>query len=189
MKNVEHKLSRAAIVRRLGAIVAAIVVALAGLLAAPAAASTAVQWSKAYCNALEKYTSAYEEAGDAARAASTDRAAYAAVLEDALGGIAGGANGVVKALKRVGTPDVKNGAKVQKEGLSAYKQAHDVAETGLTALQGADVADPTNNDWIFAAAGAVSDASDAPSEFHLNTLLSAAKKDKKFATAFTKACA
>jgi hypothetical protein len=159
--------------------------------ALPAAASSGAEWAKAYCTALEKYTTGYDDAGDAARAfgdGETDRVAYAALLEGALTDIESAAGGVVKALKKVGAPDVANGAKVQKEAVAAFKQASQRAKAGVAALKTANVSDVTDNDWVFAASGSLSDAAEAPTDFQLNTLLTAVRKDKKFAAAYAKSC-
>jgi hypothetical protein len=159
-------------------------------LAMPATASSGSQWAKAYCTALEKYTAAYDKAGAAAREFSgqTDRVAYAALLEGALTDIEGASGGVVKALQKVGAPDVANGAKVQKEAVAAFKQARQEAHAGLDTLHAANVSDVTDNSWVLAVAGTVSDAAQAPSDFQRQTLYNAVKKDKKFAAVFAKAC-
>ena len=163
-------------------------------LALPAGASSASEWSKAYCKAQDKFTNAMETANDETTAAArelstaTDLTAIVGTLETGITKVKKSADGVVKAMKKVGTPDIKNGANVQKAGVKAFSDASDSLATGLTALEDVDVADRTDTGPVLDAAGSLSDAANATSDFLLDTLYNATKKDRAFAAAFAKAC-
>jgi hypothetical protein len=177
--------------------VTAAVIALITVGVAPAAsAANADDWAKSYCKAQEGYKTAVSDADDAATTAASDVGSgdpaaiegIVTTLETGLTDSQKAARKTVKALKKAGAPDVKNGANVQKAAVTAYTKAQKALGEGLTVLASVNPADPSTISELVTAAGAFSDAASATNDFALDVLRDAVRADDDFGQAVAKHC-